>query len=158
MTHPRILGIDPGLTGGLALLCGDALMAVPMPVLTLNYRGEINLAELRRILGQWEPTHAWIEKQQAMPRQGVSSSFRTGQNYGDLRGFLLASLIPFYEVRPAAWKKVMNVPADKAAAVAIASRMYPAYSHLWSRRKDDGIAEAALIAAYGQRQRQCTQP
>ena len=157
MTHPRILGIDPGITGGLALLCGDGLLAVAMPVLTLNGKNEINLAELRSILGQWAPTHAWLEKQQAMPRQGATSSFRTGQNYGDLRGFLTASLIPWREVRPAVWKKAMSVPADKAAAIAIATRTFPAHSDLWSMRKDDGIAEAALIAAYGQRQ-QCTQP
>ena len=156
MTHPRILGIDPGITGGLALLCGDGLLAVAMPVLTLNGKNEINLAELRSILGQWAPTHAWLEKQQAMPRQGATSSFPTGQNYGDLRGFLTASLIPWREVRPAVWKRTMGVPADKAAAIAFATRMYPAYSHLWSMKKDDGIAEAALIAAYGQRQ--CTQP
>jgi crossover junction endodeoxyribonuclease RuvC len=154
MTNPRILGIDPGLTGGLALLCGDALLAVAMPVLTLNGKGEIDLAGLRAILEQWAPTHAWIEQQQAMPRQGVSSSFRTGQNYGDLRGFLVASLIPFATIRPAAWKKAMGVPADKAAAIAIATRTFPASSHLWARKKDDGIAEAALIAAYGRQQ--CT--
>ena len=156
MTHPRILGIDPGITGGLALLCGEGLLAVAMPVLTLNGKGEINLAELRSILGQWAPTHAWIEKQQAMPRQGATSSFRTGQNYGDIRGFLTASLISWREVRPAVWKKTMGVPADKAAAIAIATRTFPAHSDLWSLKKHDGIAEAALIAAYGQRQ--CTQP
>ena len=152
MTTPRILGIDPGLSGGLALLCGDALLAVAMPVLTLNGKGEIDLAAFRHILSQWSPTHAWIEHQQAMPRQGVASSFRTGQNYGDLRGFLIGSLISFTTVRPAIWKKAMGVPADKTAAIAIATRTFPASSNLWSRKKDDGIAEAALIAAYGQRQ------
>jgi crossover junction endodeoxyribonuclease RuvC len=150
MANPRILGIDPGLTGGLALLCGEELAAIPMPVLTLNGKGEIDLAAVRATLSVWDPAHAWIEQQQAMPRQGVASSFRTGQNYGDLRGFLVASLVPFSIVRPAVWKKAMSVPADKGAAIAIATRTFPAFSHLWSRKKDDGVAEAALIAAYGQ--------
>jgi crossover junction endodeoxyribonuclease RuvC len=152
MPNPRILGIDPGLTGGLALLCGDELTAIPMPVLTFNGKGEIDLARVRAALIAMKPTYAWIEQQQAMPRQGVASSFRTGQNYGDLRGFLVGSQIPFSIVRPAVWKKAMSVPADKAAAIAIATRTFPAFSHLWAMKKDDGVAEAALIAAYGQQQ------
>ena len=149
MENSRILGIDPGLNGGLALLCGDELAAIPMPVLTLNGKGEIDLAAVRATLAAWDPNHAWIEQQQSMPRQGVASSFRTGQNYGDLRGFLVGRMLPFSIVRPAVWKKAMSVPADKAAAIAIATRTFPAFSHLWSKRKDDGVAEAALIAAYG---------
>jgi len=153
MQPPRILGIDPGLSGGLALLTlTDTLWAAPMPVVELRSKGEINLAALAGILDHWQPTHAWIEQQQAMPRQGVTSSFRCGQNYGILLGFLAGRLLPVSIVRPAAWKRAMGVPADKAAAVAIATRKFPASSHLWCRKRDDGIAEAALIAAYGMSQ------
>jgi crossover junction endodeoxyribonuclease RuvC len=158
MQPHRILGIDPGLSGGLALLTAtDPLLAAPMPVVTLSGKGEVNLAALAGILDDWQPTLAWVEQQQAMPRQGVASSFRTGQNYGILLGFLAGRLLPVSIVRPAVWKKAMGVPADKTAAVAIATRTFPASSHLWNRKRDDGIAEAALIAAYGMSQR-CSQP
>jgi crossover junction endodeoxyribonuclease RuvC len=149
----RILGIDPGLSGGLALLHGGAIIqAAAMPVVKVAGKGEIDLARLGAILRDWAPSHAWVEQQQSMPRQGVASSFRTGQNYGTLLGFLQASGVPVAVVRPAVWKRAMGVPSDKAAAVAIASRLLPSSSHWWPRRGDDGIAEAALLAVYGSRQ------
>jgi crossover junction endodeoxyribonuclease RuvC len=154
MTMTGILGIDPGLSGGLALLHPYAgiIQAAPMPVIKLAGKGEIDLARLGAILREWAPGHAWIEQQQSMPRQGVASSFRTGQNYGTLLGFLQAAGVPVTIVRPAVWKRAMGVPSDKAAAVAIASRLLPSSSHWWPRRGDDGIAEAALLAVYGSRQ------
>lgn len=153
-----ILGIDPGLSGGLALLTliPDAttatLTAVPMPTCSLRGKGEVDLAALGALLADWRPAVCWIEEQQAMPRQGVASSFRTGLNYGSLRGFIQASNIPIHPVRPSTWKKSIGVPSDKTAARAIASRMFPAQSHLWAKASQDGLAEAALIALYGSRQ------
>ena len=155
MTQPlRILGIDPGLSGGLSLLeIADGTMlslaAVPMPTNTLNQKGAIDLAALGALLTEWRPSCCWIEEQQAMPRQGVSSTFRTGFNYGLLYAFIHARGIPIYLVRPATWKKSLNIPSDKSAARAIASRIFPAHTHLWAKVKDDGLAEAALIALYG---------
>jgi crossover junction endodeoxyribonuclease RuvC len=149
-----IVGIDPGLSGGLALLSADGSLieALRMPVLKLNGKGEINLAALSATLHRWQPGHVWIEQQQSMPRQGVASSFRTGQNYGDLRGFLFGAGFTYSIVRPNIWKRAMGVPADKTAAIAIATRQFPAASAFWSRWADDGVAEAALIALYGHRQ------
>jgi len=153
MTMTGILGIDPGLSGGLALLHGGAIIqAAPMPVVKVAGKGEVDLARLGALLRDWAPACAWVEQQQSMPRQGVASSFRTGQNYGTLLGFLQASGVPVALVRPAVWKRAMGVPSDKAAAVAIASRLLPSSSHWWPRRGDDGIAEAALLAVYGSRQ------
>lgn len=157
MTQPhRILGIDPGLSGGLSLLeiAGGTMLslaAVPMPTVSLNKKGEIDLAALGALLTEWRPSVCWIEQQQAMPGQGGASTFRTGLNYGMLRGFIPAREIPINLVRPATWKAAMGVPADKSAARAIASRIFPAHSHLWAKVKDDGLAEAALIALYGSR-------
>jgi hypothetical protein len=44
------------------------------------------------------------------------------------------------------------VQKGKDASRARASELLPAYSHLWQRKRDDGRAEAALIALYGWRQ------
>jgi crossover junction endodeoxyribonuclease RuvC len=152
-----IVGIDPGLSGGLALLSADGSLieALRMPVLKLNGKGEINMASLSAIIHRWQPGHIWLEQQQAMPRQGVASSFRTGQNYGCLLGFVAGLSIPYSIVRPNIWKRALGVPADKAAAIAIATRQFPAASSYWCRAADDGVAEAALIALYGHRQRSC---
>lgn len=149
-----ILGIDPGLSGGLAIVSPDGrlLHATRMPTLTLHGKGELDLAAIGALLTRWAPVHAWIEQQQAMPRQGVASSFRTGQNYGTLLGFIAGRGIAYSIARPAVWKKAMGVPADKTAAIAIATRLLPSGSSYWARRADDGVAEAALIALYGIRQ------
>ena len=148
----RILGIDPGITGGVALLSSDGLLAERMPVVTLNGKNIIHLAALGGFLDTWEPDIVWIEEQQSMPKQGVSSTFRTGLNYGTLIGFITGKGLPIRTVNPRKWKAAMGVPSDKAAAIAIATRLYPNSTHLWKRKSDDGVAEAALIAMYGSEQ------
>jgi crossover junction endodeoxyribonuclease RuvC len=149
-----ILGVDPGLKGGLALLGDDGSLieAMPMPVLQLSGKGEINLAIIMALLQRWQPGHIWIEQQQSMPRQGVASSFRTGQNYGDLRGFFIGAGFSYSTVRANVWKRCLGVPADKTAAIAIATRQFPGGFAFWSTAGKDGVAEAALIALYGWRQ------
>lgn len=154
MTHIKILGIDPGLSGGLALLSeGIIIDAFKMPIIKYNGKQEIDIGGLKQIIVnwriKWKPFHVWIEQQQSMPRQGVASSFRTGQNYGILLGMLAGLNIPLSIVRPVDWKRYMKVPADKTAAILTATRLLPSSSHLWSTRSSDGIAEAALIAVYG---------
>jgi hypothetical protein len=141
--------MDPGLTGGVSLLSEYGVMAERMPIVTLNGKGTIDLAELGGLIRAWEPDEIWIEEQQAMPKQGLSSTFRTGLNFGILVGFATGMEVPVNLVRPAVWKKAMGVPADKDAARAIATRLFPAAAQSWKLKRDDGVAESVLIAAYG---------
>jgi crossover junction endodeoxyribonuclease RuvC len=143
------MGVDAGLTGGIALLSDEGLLAERMPVVHLNGKGTIDLAALGGYMASWAPDEVWLEEQQAMPKQGVSSTFRTGLNYGILVGYVSACGIPLRTVRPAVWKKAMGVPADKDAARAIASRLFPKAASCWRLKNQDGVAEAALIALYG---------
>jgi crossover junction endodeoxyribonuclease RuvC len=85
----------------------------------------------------------------AIPRQ---SAYATGiffQVYGQLLGILTALAIPYTVVPPVVWKRALMVPAGKSAARARASQLLPAAAGYWARVKDDGRAEAALIALYG---------
>lgn len=155
MVDHVIMGIDPGLTGGIAILGqGGLLHAQRMPVIRFNRKGTIDLAALASLFETWKPTYAWIEQQQSMPKQGVASSFLTGKNYGIILGFMAGNMIAHSTVRPVDWKRIMKVPADKAAAIAIATSTFPSSSSFWSKKGDDGVAEAALIALYGARQLQ----
>ena len=52
-------------------------------------------------------------------------------------------------VRPNIWKREAAVPADKNAARMMATRLWPDHSNLFARVKDDGRAEAALLAKWG---------
>jgi crossover junction endodeoxyribonuclease RuvC len=101
----------------------------------------------------WPPTHAFIEQVGAMPGQGVSSMFAFGKVYGAIIACVACHCIPHTLVTPVKWKKAVGVPvgggASKDGSRARASQLMPQHASLWARAKDDGRAEAALIAYYG---------
>ena len=152
-----ILGIDPGLSGGLAFRYSDGDIKVERPpifqqkITAKKKRRHIDPNGLGELLKKYSPNYAFIEKQQAMPKQGVSSTFRTGLGYGLYIGILATLLIPFTEIVAHKWKKDMVVPADKNGALLRASELMPKHAGLWPLKKDNGVAEAALLALWGER-------
>ena len=54
-----------------------------------------------------------VEAVHAFPGQGVSSTFKFGKNYGELRMALIAAEIPFNEVTPRSWQKFYGMKKDK---------------------------------------------
>ncbi len=149
----RILGIDPGLSGALALFDDGALDVFDVPTVKARARGrEVDWSEAARwIDAAGHIDHAIIESAAAMPRQGVASMFKFGFVCGGLRALVAAHFIPVTYVSPKKWKGSLSVPKAKDGARARASELFPLYSHLWQRVKDDGRAEAAMIALYGAR-------
>ena len=109
----------------------------------------LNCWAIMDLFDKEKPDHVFIEKQQAMPKQGLSSTFATGFGYGIYIGLLVASRVPYTEISPVKWKKDLQVPSDKDAARKRASEILPQASELWQLKKDDGLAEAALIAYWG---------
>ena len=156
--QPKILGVDPGLGGALAFLdSGGALEIFDMPVHRLKRGGkakrEIDRYELARIVDAHGPVaHAFVEQVGAMPGQGVTSMFQFGRSLGIVEGVLSAGFIPTDYVAPRKWRVGLGVRAGKDGSRARASALMPGHAGLWTRVKDDGRAEAALIALYGQRQ------
>lgn len=141
-----MLGVDPGLSGALAFYSPDAphLIAVyDMPVVN----GEVDAAAVKRRLEQLRPTMAIIERVGAMPKQGLSSTFKFGVGYGKVQGVVAALGIRAEFVTPASWKRFYRLPADKEAARAKAIHLWPA-SDRFELKKHSGRAEAALIARY----------
>lgn len=94
-----------------------------------------------------------IEDQQAFPAQGRSSCFALGLNLGQWRGIVAVLGIPYEIVRPRVWQGAVLCglpPGDKGAHRTMAQRLFPA-ADLGSR-KDQGRADALLIAEYARRQ------
>ncbi|MEA1649203.1 hypothetical protein UAJ10_09250 [Nitrospirillum sp. BR 11164] len=155
MTAPLIIGIDPGLSGAIAILSADGGLTVhDMPTHRLT-RTELDLSALATIfdnLTKATAPVAFLERVGAMPGQGVASMFKFGTCYGALQGLLAAHFIPVTLVTPQSWKRAMGCPAGKDGARARASQLLPRHAGLWPLKKHDGRAEAALIALYGQRQ------
>ena len=144
MTAPRILGVDPGVTGGLAFLHSDEIEAHDVPVAA----GELNIDEILRLIRDAKPTMAVIESASSRPGQGVSSVFKFGAAYGALQTCAIACWVPLHRVTPSVWKRHFKLSADKEQARALAIRLWPGVG-LFTRKRDHGRAEAALIARYG---------
>ncbi len=138
-----ILGIDPGKQGAFALLdCDD------MKVCTYDMPGTLD-EKLALILDIGSVKCAWLERP-FFPRMiGIKNAVTIAQAYGELKACLFFSGVPTFEVDPSAWKKTMRLSTDKNASRALASQYFPDSSDQWARVKDDGRAEAALIALYG---------
>lgn len=141
-----IVGIDPGVTGGIAFLHSDGkINAIDIPVVN----GEVNIDALMRVFTSVKPDIAIIERASSRPGQGVSSTFKFGVAYGALRALVVACGIPHSLVSPVVWKRHFKLSADKEEARALAIRLWPG-TGLFDRRKDHGRSEAALIAKYEQ--------
>jgi crossover junction endodeoxyribonuclease RuvC len=129
------------------------LLIYDVPTLAIERNGknkrQIDLHALLKIMRTHEVRHCYFESVNAMPGQGVSSMFQMGRGFGQIEMAIAALGIPVTYVSPMKWKKEMGVPKDKDGARQRASQLMPQFAHNWDRKKDDGRAEAALIALYG---------
>lgn len=138
-----IVGVDPGRNGAIAVLDTDSRRVIchDMPSTTLGLHDLI--ASLPSI------KHAAVERPFYPAHVGTKSVATMAFNYGVLLGALAWRSIPVIEVAPARWKKSLNLSSSKAASREQASRIFPDDAHQWKRVRDDGRAEAALIAWWG---------
>lgn len=87
-----------------------------------------------------------------MPKDGVASAFKFGQNYGLLRGVLISCNIPFHQATPAKWKGTLGLKKKdnesqsqfKARSREMAQRLYPKTNG----RITNATAEALLLVHY----------
>ena len=149
------LGIDPGLSGAIALLRnGEYAEVWDMPTMGRGSgnKQQINAAEVARLLRECPPCTAYIELVGAMPGQGVSSMFNFGKAAGAVYGALAALGFPVVEVTPQRWKREFGlIGKEKDLARTVAQQLMPLAP--LSRKKDCGRADALLLALYGHRQR-----
>jgi crossover junction endodeoxyribonuclease RuvC len=146
-----ILGIDPGLKGALAFLTQGTVETFAMPIHKLAKGSSLDELALARMIDSRarDIEFAFIERQWARPTDGGPQAFKVGMGYGGLRMVLAASFIPYQLVSPQAWKRFMQITADKDSAREMASRLLPACAEQWRLKAWEGRAEAALIALYG---------
>lgn len=153
-----ILGVDPGLSGAIAFLHNGNLVNVEdLPLVEVQHgkssRKELSPALLHDRLVQTDIRidKAIVEHVGASPQMGTVSAFRFGENFGAILAVLACCGIRTELVRPQVWKKAIGLGADKALSRSIAIKFWPMQSDYFARAKDDGRAEAALIAEYGRR-------
>ena len=144
------VGIDPGKTGAIAWITESSsypfIQDIPM------VHGDYNFYEMWKLLGRtiqlFDATYLTLEKQQAMPKQGVSSTFSTGRGYGAWLA-LCAVVTPDFEiVSPRKWKMALGLTSDKEQSRELAIKLYPSMDDVLKRKKDHNRAEALLLAHY----------
>lgn len=166
----HILGIDPGLTGGIVLLSTERKIIEKWVTPTMEIkkikRGKkavsniVDIEAFHSILNSIKKNvyHCFLEKVGAMPGQGVVSMFNFGRTFGVTESLLVANRIPYTLVHPATWSKEIhgklagNDPKIKSKA--IIQDLYPHENLLASPRSKIphlGLVDALLISEYGLR-------
>ena len=152
----RIIGIDPGLSGGIAVLDDLKIFDVyDMPIMSegKKNKNQLNSAQLvniikKNIISNGD-TFLIVEQVSAMPGQGVTSMFNFGQTFGSIKGICAALNLPIFFVRPAKWKKHFDlINSSKDASRTKVIEMYPSISPRLTKKKDVNKADAILIARY----------
>ncbi len=141
-----VLGIDPGRNGAAALLVGTELQEVHGLPDTLPALEALLLRDLPAVAG------VVLEKPIAMPHQSVRSTATVFRGFGHLEALLGVKGCPVLQVAPSKWKKTLDLGPDKTAARNMAGQLFPDAAHLFARVKDDGRAEASLLAWWGRNQ------
>jgi len=152
----KIIGIDPGLSGGIAILEDNVIKVLfDMPVMSDGKKNkrQLNSALLVKLIKDnikdTEDTVMVVEQVNAMPGQGVTSMFNFGQTFGAIKGICAALGLPIFLVRPAKWKKHFElINSSKDASRTKAIEMYPSISEQLSKKKDVNKSDAILIARY----------
>ncbi len=152
----RVIGIDPGLSGAIAILEDNKVLQIfDMPVMAEGKKNkrQLNSAQLVNIIKEntqeSEEKAVVVEQVNAMPGQGVTSMFNFGQTFGAIKGICAALNLPIFFVRPTKWKKyfeLINSSKDSSRTKAI--EMYPSLSNQLSKKKDVNKSDAILIARY----------
>lgn len=164
VVHPMTLsiGIDPGASGAIACYSGSSVTVVDMPTVRIkrgfrmvNHVSAEGLAALiRSCLAAYgvdpQDCEAFVEKVGAMPGQGVSSMFAFGRAAGVIEGVLAGVGIPCTLVTPQTWMGYMAlIKKGKDGTRAKAMALFPQCANLYARKKDDGRADATMLAVYG---------
>lgn len=151
-----VIGIDPGLSGAIAVLPPDAGQAIgvfDMPTVAYSKTGFVkNVMDVNALASLLRPFRTadvavFMERVNAFPGQGVGSMFSLGMSFWGAAGVVAGLGMALHLVPPQQWKAHFKLNKDKDLARGLAARLYPGVD--LTRKKDHGRAEALLIARYG---------
>lgn len=139
--HGWYMGVDPGGSGAIAVI--DRYGNVKT---VKNKETEADVSEFVKEHAQTIELCV-IERVNAMPKQGVSSTFKFGRSFGFLIGLLTAHKVPYELVTPVVWQNAMKCRSggDKNVTKAAAQRLFP------NEKITHATADAILMAEYAKR-------
>lgn len=146
------LGVDPGKSGGLAVLGDNSLSVFNMP------DDETGVWLLMKDIYRRGITNAMIEKVQGFigHAQPGSAMFKFGHGYGGLRMALIGNGIAFSETAPVVWQRRLGIPPRnpkekkdqyKKRLCVFCRQLFPKYVN----RITLATCDAVLLAEYARR-------
>ena len=157
------IGIDPGVGGAIAAVNSKGrlyrIWDTPVTEVKKGKKKQrqyliASMAELLRSIPQDRIRVVGLELVHAMPKNGSVANFALGRGSGLWEGVVCGVGLPLEHVTPQAWKKELlgqGAGGDKSASIVRAQQVYPQAVKYLTRKKDDGRAEALLIAEYFRR-------
>lgn len=154
-----VIGIDPGLTGALALYASEhgLIEVADMPVLEVVINGKkrkrLDHPGLRDLIESWK---AWgveivvLEDVAARPAQ--SGMFAFGFVQGAIVQLCTDLKLHVEQVTPSYWKKALRVGTGTDEIIQRADQFFPEDTKRWRGKqggKQHDKAEAALLAKFG---------
>ncbi len=151
MTSRVFCGIDPGLSGAIGFIdeAGRFLAVVDMPVLIATTgRKQVDPIALAAILREYDIERVLVERVGPRPGEGPTGAFGFGHTFGAILGVLGALGVSHDLIQPATWKRRAGIPpgSDKGVSIATCKRLLPDAAPFLVRLRDDGRAEALLLA------------
>ena len=141
----RVLGVDPGVNGGLAVVeitdgaASVLIECIDIPAIGSGAKERVDVAAIRNFIDRHAPIRALIERAQAMPKQGSSSGFKYGRAVGAIEATIALCSIPVEIVEPTAWKRFWKLPGkDKKSGRQKALQLFPTAHAALARKKDHG--------------------
>ncbi len=160
LPRPLLMGIDPGFGGAIAVYDLDRRVLIDVIDLPLfqtatkaRKSGQFNHLDIHKVstlIDLYAPLTALavLEEPGAMPKQGLSSTFRFGHVCGALHGVLAGHYIPVVPVKPGVWKSALALSENKDDSRHFATKNFPEFAALWGLKKHNDRAEAALLCVY----------
>lgn len=160
----KILAIDPGKKGGLALfkynqISGKLTLLEVIDTPCDKKTGEYKYCDIWEILIQYEPELVLIENTLAIASSGTTNAKEVGIGEGMWKCMFALLHLNYEYIYPNQWTKKLGLKNDKTLTakenklshVDLAADLYPGFKHLFYGPKGgikDGIADAVLIGTY----------
>lgn len=151
----KIMGIDPGLKGGIAIMSYEGVTMHEIP----HIANRVNAEELIVFFRTWgrNVRMCFLEDLGRRPGQSVQSTITSAMNFGTLLTCLELSRVPFTVVPANQWAKVAHKGIDtklkpKEKSQFALKRLYPEVMQSVISTKGtlhEGFMDAVLIAHYG---------
>lgn len=151
-----VVGIDPGLSGAIAILWEDGRIfdVHDMPIMPMGggKKNMVNPSLLKDLLPM--DSHVGIEAVHAMPGNGVTAMFGFGMSFMAPIAVAATMGLTYELITPQSWKKTFNlIGKEKGVAFTRCMELYPSDHKYFAPRRGvitkkqtEGRCDAILIA------------